>query len=292
MKFDQVVLAGGGNRCWWQAGFWHRLVQTYPQSPERITSVSAGAATACLLYARPGQDGALWGLNYYATALANIKKNAHWGNLFSKAPVFPHYELYKAALTNILGEGFPLLKDAPEIHIGLAQIPAWLGPKSAVMLGLMAYNLEKHLKKSLHPTFGRTLGFKREFVTAQNCENLSDLVELILQSSCTPPFTPVMYRNGRPVLDGGLVDNVPIDGLFPASPGEPPKEVLVLLTRCYEQPNHLVRETQGLRLHYVQPSRAVPISSWDYTHHELMPITYQQGWNDAEKYLSEGIFSN
>ena len=20
--FDQVVFAGGGNRCWWQAGFW------------------------------------------------------------------------------------------------------------------------------------------------------------------------------------------------------------------------------------------------------------------------------
>ena len=290
MKFDQIVLAGGGNRCWWQAGFWHRLNETVPQAPQRITSISAGAATACLLYARPGRVGAEWGLSYYAKTLADVKKNVCWENIFSKKPVFPHHELYKDALTHILGDGFAALQEAPEIQIGLAQIPSWMEPRSAVALGLLAYNVEKHLRKSLHPTFGRSLGFKRVFVAAQACPNLASLVELILQSSCTPPFTPVMYRNGTTVLDGGLVDNVPVDGLVPAEAGEPPKEVLVLLTRRYQQPNHFMRDLPGLRLHYVQPSFPVPISSWDYTHHELMPITYQQGWDDAEKYLLGGMF--
>ena len=121
MKFDQVVLAGGGNRCWWQAGFWHRLNEAFPQAPKRIASISAGAATACLLYARPGRAGAEWGLNYYAKALAEVRKNIYWENLFSNEPIFPHHELYRNALTNILGDGFAALQEAPKIQIGLAK---------------------------------------------------------------------------------------------------------------------------------------------------------------------------
>ena len=59
-QFDQVVLAGGGNRCWWQAGFWHVLNEKIPQAPKKLIAISAGAATACLFYARPGKDGAAW----------------------------------------------------------------------------------------------------------------------------------------------------------------------------------------------------------------------------------------
>ncbi len=289
-QFDQVVLAGGGNRCWWQAGFWHVLNERIPQSPKKLIAISAGAATACLFYARPGKGGAEWGLNYYAQALAGIKKNANWENLFSSKPVFPHHELYRAALKNILCGGFDLIKKAPTIEIGLARTPSWLGPRLSVALGLTVYNLEKYLKKSLHPTLGKTIGFKREFIAAQNCSTEDDLIDLILQSSCTPPFTPVMYRSGQAVLDGGLVDNVPIDGLSPSPQGAPKSEVLVLLTRRYSQPDYFVNELPGLRLTYIQPSSPVPISSWDYAHHELMPLTYRQGRADAELAFSNGVF--
>jgi hypothetical protein len=98
-----------------------------------------------------------------------------------------------------------------------------------------------------------------------------------------------MYRGGQAVLDGGLVDNVPIDGLSPSPEGVPTSEVLVLLTRRYSQPDYLIKELPGLRLTYVQPSRPVPISSWDYAHHELMPLTYQQGRADAELAFSGGL---
>ena len=93
MKFDQVVLAGGGNRCWWQAGFWHRLNDAFPQAPERIASISAGAATACLLYARPGRAGAEWGLDYYARALADVKKTLV-GRIFFLVSQFSHITSY------------------------------------------------------------------------------------------------------------------------------------------------------------------------------------------------------
>ena len=292
MQFDQVVLAGGGNRCWWQAGFWHVLNEHIPQQPKRIVAISAGAATACLLYARPGQEGAQWGLDYYAKALVDVHQNANWGNLFGPEPVFPHHRLYRAALTNMLGEGFARLKTAPEIMVGLAQIPSWLGPKSAVVLGLAIYNLEKYFQKSLHPVLGKKLGFQRIFVPAQACQDFEELVELILQSSCTPPFTPVMSRNGLTVLDGGLVDNVPIDGLLPSMPSEKPQEVLVLLTRRYPYPDYFVRELPGLRLSYVQPRSPIKISSWDYSHQALMPVAYQQGREDAKNAIFNRIFSS
>ena len=286
-QFDQVVFAGGGNRCWWQAGFWHVLNRTIPQNPKRITAISAGAATACLLYARPGEEGARWALEYYRHALAEVKKNANWNHLLTAKPVFPHHELYSAALRSILSEGPALLKNAPDIWIGVAHIPRWMGPTMAVALGLMAYNFEKHLLKTLHPKLGRLLGFTREFVRAQDCQDVNDLTQLILQSSCTPPFTPVMYRHNHPVLDGGLVDNVPIDGLLPSDDPSKPSEVLVLVTRRYPLPDVFIREMPGLRLTYVQPSKKVPISSWDYTRVELMPETYDLGCRDAQTILGK-----
>ena len=240
-QFDQVVLAGGGNRCWWQAGFWHVLNEKIPQTPKKLIAISAGAATACLFYARPGKSGAEWGLNYYAQALDKVRKNANWANLFSSDPVFPHHQIYRAALKNILGGRFDLIKKGPEIEIGLAKTPRWLGPRLSVAVGLTVYNLEKYFKKSLHPTLGKTIGFTREFIRAQDCASEDDLIELILQSSCTPPFTPVMYRDGQAVLDGGLVDNVPIDGLSLSPEGSPRSKVLVLLTRRYSQPDYLLK---------------------------------------------------
>lgn len=290
MNFDQVVFAGGGNRCWWQAGFWHALNEAYPQSPKRITAISAGAATACLVYARPGKEGSYWALDYYNRVLANLGKNAEWSNLFNDQKVFPHNEIYGNALSNILADSPGNLKSAPEIWIGVAHIPKWLGPKLAVVFGLIAYNFEKHVLKTLHPKLGKKLGFSREFVKAQDCKNLAELKELILQSSCTPPFTPVMYRDGHAVLDGGLVDNVPIDGLVPNPPNLPPSNVLVLVTRRYPLPDVFVREMPGLRLIYVQPSKKVPISSWDYSKPELMEPTYLQGFSDAKRLLEGDKF--
>jgi predicted acylesterase/phospholipase RssA len=285
-NFDQVVFAGGGNRCWWQAGFWHALNEKYPQAPERIVAISAGAATACLLYARPGKEGAQWALQYYEDALCNVTKNVHWENIWSDQKVFPHNAIYSKALSNILAKSPENLKNAPDIYIGVAHIPKWLGPKSAVFIGLLAYNLEKYVLKNLHPKLGRCLGFKREFVKAQDCKNLKELQELILQSSCTPPFTPVMYRNHHAVLDGGLVDNVPIDGLAPSQNGKI-SEVLVLVTRRYPFPDVFVRELPGLRLTYVQPTKKVVMSSWDYSRSELMRPTYQQGHDDAQLLLDQ-----
>jgi hypothetical protein len=223
-------------------------------------------------------------MRYYEEALRHNKRNAYWGNLLRGESVFPHYRIYRQALLDIYGERFGKLKDAPEIRIGVSHMPRWLGARSAVAAGLIAYNIEKHIRKTLHPTLGRKLGFRPEFVTAQTCESVEALADLILQSSCTPPFTPVLRRNGRPVLDGGMVDNVPVDAL-----DETPGRVLVMVTRLYPRPQMFVvphRGPQGEQQRlYVQPSARVPISSWDYTSPHQMQHAYNLGRVDGERFL-------
>ncbi len=282
-RFDQVVFAGGGNRCWWQAGFWDVVAPSIDLRPRVIAGVSAGAATACMLYASDSR----WTMDYYRDALKHNRRNAYWGNLFRRANdpddphaarVFPHAAIYRKALTDILGgTRFDRLKaDAPEIRIAFARLPRGLGPHAALAVGVVAYNLEKYWRRSLHPTFGRRIGFAFEVGRLQDCEDLDDLVSLITASSCTPPFTPIEQRGGRPTLDGGMVDNVPVDAVD-AGPA-----TLVLLTRRYPgRP-----ETFGHRGHlYVQPSTKVPVSAWDYTNPGAMELTYDQGRRDGDRFV-------
>ncbi len=282
--YEQVVFSGGGNRCWWQAGWWDVVAPAIALKPRVIAGVSAGAATACMLYASDTR----WTMDYYREALKHNRRNAYWGNLFRRATdpddphaarVFPHAAIYRRALHDILGgERFTKLKaEAPEIRISYARLPRGLGPRAALAVGMVAYNIDKHWKKSLHPTIGRRLGFKPEVARLQDCESIDALVSLIISSSCTPPFTPVEYRGGRPTLDGGMVDNVPVDA---ADPG---LSTLVLLTRRYA--GRADTFTHQGRV-YVQPSRKVAIGAWDYTDAPAMRVTYDQGRSDGERFLA------
>jgi predicted acylesterase/phospholipase RssA len=276
--FDQVVFAGGGNRCWWQAGFWDVVQPELALAPRVIAAISAGAATACMLYTRADSE---WVMRYYEDVLRNNKKNVYWGNLWRRgAAVFPHYEIYSRALLDIYGDSFDKLASAPEIRIGVSRVPRWLGARASIAAGLVAYNIDKHIRKVLHPTLGRTLGFKPEFIRAQDCVVVDELADLILQSSCTPPFTPVLRRDGRPVLDGGMVDNVPVGAL-----DETPGRVLVMVTRRYPRPQTFLITHGAQQRYYVQPSRKVPISSWDYTQPALMRPAYDLGRADGEAFL-------
>jgi predicted acylesterase/phospholipase RssA len=275
--FEQVVFAGGGNRCWWQAGFWDVVAPAMELRPRVIVGASAGAATACLLYANDSRRA----LSYYREALALVVKNVHWENTFSReGKVFPHAQIYRTALATLLGgDAFKqLLWTAPEIRIVYSRVPSWLGARSGTFVGMTAYNLEKKLFRPLHPTWGKKLGFRSEISRVQDCESEEELISLIISSSCTPPFTPIEYRDGAATLDGGLVDNIPV-----ACADVNGGPILVLATRRY--PKHAPVFMRDGRT-YVQPSQAVEASSWDYTSVDKMEQTYALGRSDGLAFLS------
>ena len=195
--------------------------------------------------------------------------------------MFPHAAIYRRALTDLLGgEHFDRLRrDAPEIRITFARLPRGLGPHAALAVGILAYNVDKHWRRALHPTIGRRIGFASEVARLQDCADIDDLVSLITASSCTPPFTPIEHRGGRPTLDGGMVDNVPVDAV------DPGPSTLVLLTRRY--PTRADHFSHQGRL-YVQPSAKVAVSAWDYTNPAAMQLTYDQGRRDGDRFASSG----
>lgn len=281
--FDRVVFAGGGHRCWWQAGWWERVSREVNLAPTQIAGVSAGAATACLLYANRTETA----LAHYESVLGPGSRNAYWHRWREgRAAVFPHEQIYRQALHTLIGGAHfdELQRRAPQIRIAFARPPARLGPRLAVGVGLLAYNLEKYVRKPLHPVLGRRLGFQGEYRTVQSCQTAGELVDLIMASSCTPPFTAIQYQQGAATIDGGLVDNVPVDTLDQETPSEPNRspDTLVLVTRRY--PGYAPVFGVG-RCLYVQPSRKVPVSSWDYTAPDAYRATDAQGREDAELFL-------
>ena len=105
------------------------------------------------------------------------------------------------------------------------------------------------------------------------CATPDALADLVLASSCTPPFTPALTLGGRPALDGGIADNVPAAAVE-ADDGP----TLVLLTRRFARlPVHPSRT-------YVQPSAAIPVSAWDYTDPDAIQAAFDLGRRDGELY--------
>lgn len=274
--FDKVVFAGGGHRCWWQAGFWDRVSGEIELHPRVIGAVSAGAVTACLLYANDSRRALAW----YERELAQVRSNIRWLNLVRRGErLLPHAAIYRKALRALLGgESFrQLMWRAPEIRVLVARLPPGLSPGRAALKGLIAYNLEKYRHGRLHAGIGERLGFTPEIRRVQDCRGERELVDLLMASSCTPPFTPLELLDGEPCLDGGLMDNVPV-----ATVADVPGQTLVLATRRYKRLAPVFARDGRI---YVQPSERVAASSWDYTSPASYQKTYDLGRRDGEAFL-------
>ena len=272
MEFKNIVFAGGGNRCFWQAGFWDSVSREISLVPANVASVSAGSAISCAIFANRIHET----LEITKEVMGRNPKNRYLTNLFGPEDVYPHNKLYRSIIQKALDkEAFEYMKkNGPNNHVLLAHIPAWLGPRSAALIGIGAYQLEKYLFKPVHPRLGRKLGFQSEFAVTSDCNTVDELAELILSSSCTPPFTPLMYRQDKPVLDGGMIDNVPVHGIEPY-----PGPTLVLLSRPYKKLPQMRNRI------YVQPSRKVEIDSWDYTSPDKVQKTFELGQQDGNRFL-------
>ena len=274
--YSAVVFAGGGNRCMWQVGFWEAVAPEIGLRPRVVAGVSAGAAMCCAVLAGRGR----FTVDYFKEKLALNRANFYPRNLLAGKPVFPHHAIYRRAILDVLDrEAFARLKQGPLIKILLARPPRWAGGPLGVGVGFLSYTLEKMINRPLHPVYATRLGFRPMVVGVDQCGSREQLAELILASSCTPPVLPKMYWNGFPVLDGGLVDNVPLAAL-----GQEDRPALILLSRRYP-PDRL--RTPPDRV-YVQPSRPVEVSKWDYTDPRGLESAYDQGRRDGELFLARG----
>ena len=276
LAYKAVVFAGGGARCFWQAGFWEAVSPALSQPPEVVTAVSAGASTACHALSGCSREA----LAYYLEGHAARARSGFQRSRFSLEPDHERVAFYRHAFEDVLqDEAMQRLRSGPEIRVLMAAAPAWAPGSLGILVGFMAYSLEKALKAPLHPTWAQGLGFRPVVGLANQCTSAAQVADLVLASSCVPPIMEPVRWQGQPVLDGGLIDNAPVALLTPRE-----RPALVLLTRRY--PPEKLRGHAGLT--YVQPSRPLPISKWESADPDALRRTVDLGLADGQRFLRDG----
>lgn len=268
MHFDNIVFAGGGNRCLWQAGFWSVTASVFDLRPSRVASVSAGSAMACTLFAGTFEKG----FSGYKQAIAENERNLYLRNMLGDRPVFPHGNMYRnAILSSIDKQALMRLHEGPEISVLVSRPPRWASTRMAILLGAVAVGLDSYNNQPIDNTMARRIGFQPLYLSVRDCGTPDELADLIIASSCIPPLTPQAMLDGVPLFDGGLVSNVPTNGV-PHRNGK----TLVLLTRQFPKLPSIAGHT------YVQPSAPITVGVWDYTNDVALQTTFDLGRRDGE----------
>ncbi|MBT9505590.1 patatin-like phospholipase family protein [Rhodoferax sp.] len=271
-NFDNVVFAGGGNRCFWQAGFWSVVAPALELRPRRVRAVSAGSAIACALFAGTFEHG----FTGYKQALANNARNLYLRNLLREEPVFPHGGMYRSAILSSIDErALSRLHQGPEINVLISRPPGWASPRMALLLGALALGVDIWGRGTIHSSTGSRIGFKPLYRSVRECETPEALADLVIASSCVPPLTPQVRSDGMILLDGGLVSNVPAEDLAQEQGCS-----LILLTRQFPS----IPDVPGRT--YVQPSQPIPAGAWDYTDETAVQSTFDLGRRDGEHFCT------
>lgn len=271
--FDAISFPGGGNRCYWQGGFWEAAAPSLGLKPRLIVGVSGGAFAAAY---------SLLGLGPAVRAKVIDGANGNWRDLDWRAlarreHAFPVASLYRALLDETLDDAaFQAVNAMTDLRIMLARPPRGLPASFAAALGLASYQIEKRLFQPVHPRFGRKLGFTSVEIAVRSLPDARAWAAATFASACVPPMIPLQRIDGAPALDGGMVDNVPVDPLrdIESAGGR----TLVLLTRRYPSAPRIKGRA------YVQPSQTIGVSQFTVTNPEGIRAAYELGLRDGEAF--------
>jgi predicted acylesterase/phospholipase RssA len=268
--FDAISFAGGGNRCYWQGGFFEALSERFDVTPALAVGASAGAFAG--IYSLLGL-----GERVRERVLASCgphRRNIDLAGWRRGGPLCPVGPLYRALIEDVLdARALKTLNARTDFRLAITRLPRGLPPLLGAALGIGAYQLEKHLLGPVHPAFGRRLGFRPEFVSTRDLGSTQALADALIASSCVPPFMPITQVNGAPAFDGGLVDNVPVLPLEPIETAG--GRTLVLLTRTYRRLPEVAGRT------YVQPSRRIDVKQFDLRNPAGIRAAYELGLADG-----------
>jgi hypothetical protein len=273
--FDAIAFAGGGNRCYWQGGFYEALAERLDLAPKLVVGASAGAFAAVYSLLQIGPTVRERVVGGCGPHLKNFDLAA-WRRGEPLCPVGPMYQRLLAQVLD--AAALKRLNALTDLRLAVSRLPRGLSPTIGAMLGIATYQLEKKLMHPVHPRFGRAIGFRSEFVAVKSLTNEAALHEALMASGGVPPFMPVTLIDGRPAFDGGLVDNVPVEPLHAVERAG--GRSLVLLTRLYRN----VPEVRGRT--YVQPSQKLPVKQFDITNPDGIRFAYELGRTDGARFAA------
>lgn len=272
-RIRTLVFAGGGNRCWWQAGVLHHLQSLSWTLPPLLvgTSAGAGVATSCLTIGPKAAMEAC--LRLYA----ENRRMFAWRELWRGKLRFAQQHIYPAWVASFLDtEAFEAVKrSSVRMRVGFTRPARALGLAGSVAMGSLLYALDRSVWHSIHPRLPRWLGLRQEFIDLHTSTSSEDARELLLAAAAAPPFIHARRVRGRPAIDGGFTDSAPIP---PQSAAEK-ANTLVLLTRHYPRRPPLF-SWRGRRSW--QLSAPVPVSTWDCTVRTTVRGAFTLGEADAQ----------
>lgn len=277
LQFDCIAMQGGGIRCFWQAGFLAVASQIPRVQAAPIVAVSAAAGIAAA-HVAGRLDHAVE--RFRAAASAN-PSNVHWRNLLSTKPVFPHSGIYRRVLDEVFdASAVAKLRAGPGLSVLLARPRPGLPTPVVVGLSGALYRAKKSMDPARWSRLVQAAGFHAQYVDMRICNHPEAVAQLILASSCTPPFTPVLSWEGRRVIDGGLLESVPISPLAVAG-----RRALLLMTRAPRLGESFVDGHE-----VVWPSRPLAVSAWDYTNPQAIDDAVALGRLDAAAFVTRHAF--
>jgi predicted acylesterase/phospholipase RssA len=272
--FAGLAFAGGGNRCYWQGGFFETVARRIGLAPKRSVGASAGAFA--MLYTALGLGPSV--REQVRAACEGLRSDMDWAGFRGGGRLFPVGTMYRTLLGEMFtAERLVELKAQGDFLIAVSRPPRFWPLPLAAALGISAYQLEKRLLRPVHPTIGRRLGFTPELVSVADCATPDDLVAALMASAAVPPFMPAGMIGRRAALDGGLVDSAPAWALADLEAQGLP--TLVLLTRPFAQVPAVPNRT------YARPSRTIPVSQFSIRDWEGMRFAYELGVADGEDFL-------
>lgn len=272
--FSGISFPGGGNRCYWQGGFWETVAPALALKPDRVVGVSGGAFAASYSLLGIGEtvrarvvEGCKLGLPDFDRAA--LRRREH---------PFPVAKLYRQLIDETLtGANFQRIRAMTDLYVMVAYPPRWMPAAIAAGVGLAGYQIEKKIFTPVHPRFGRAAGFRAAYLAVRDMQSAQEWADAVYASASVPPVMPITAIKGRIAIDGGMVDNVPVEPLLDieARGGK----TLVLLTRRYKQVPVIENRT------YVQPSKPIPVNQFAITDPDAILAAHAQGRRDGEDFL-------
>lgn len=275
-SFEHIVFAGGGNRCWWQAGTIDALSQHVCWQARHLIGASAGAGIATAFAMGRIQ-------NSLAQAIARFNatpRNVEWRNLLKGKRPFVLPALYPDWIASFLdASDLTKLKFRPlKVEVVITRPIPFLPLSLSTLIALAVYSSEKYWQKHFHARLPHYLGFRAQYLDLALSKNLAEARTLLLASGAAVPLTPLHLVQGRAALDGGFYDSVPLPIDRADDPG-----TLVLLTRYRSDLPQIFLYQHRV---YIQPTQAVPATNMDCTSGENVRLTFQQGQQEALRLIS------
>jgi predicted acylesterase/phospholipase RssA len=275
-EVDVLAFAGGGNRCFWQAGVVAAVLDRGLPLPRTLVGTSAGAAMAasCMTI------GPCAALDTCRQLFSRNERMFHWPAMARMKLHFAHQQTYPEWIASIVNaETFPALQQAKQkLLVAVSRPATLLGKHGSIVAATLAYIVDKKIAHSIHPRLPRYLGLRQEFYDLHGCASAAAAQQLLNASAAAPPLTHPVVLHGKWAFDGGYMDNAPV----PRQTAEEQARTLVLLTRHYPALPEFFRRNGRC---YWQPSKRIPVSTWDCTSKSTVRDAFDLGYADARRHL-------